>query len=386
MLLDAISEKIQSRARELGFELCGLAAVDALPGEKEFAEWIGQGCAGEMGYLAARNEQGLLKRAAVANAAPWARSAIVCAASYHDPNQPLSIDCHESDRGWISRYAWAERDYHDVLLPKLRDLESTVLAESAALKSPVSAESGTGAEAVRTWCYVDTGPVREKALAAQAGLGWQGKNSCLIHPKLGSWLFLGVILCSLELESSAAPQTDRCGSCRRCLEACPTQALVAPGVLDARRCLAYLTVELKDAIPEELRPGLGRNVYGCDICQDVCPWNRRAAAATAPGVAARTEVVNPQLGLLSDMNKEAFRARFGRSALRRRKLAGLLRSTAIAMGNSGDARFRPRLEQMAAQTEDTVLAAHALWALERLAEPEEAATTPAADAGKAGGQ
>jgi epoxyqueuosine reductase len=306
-----------------------------------------------MEYLAARNEQGELKRAAVANAAPWARSAIVCATSYHSA-RPLSTECDDPSRGWISRYAFLENDYHDLLLPRLRSLESRLLAEAAA----------RGLAEPRNWCYVDTGPVVERVLAAHSGIGWTGKNTLILNQQLGSFLFLGVLLTSLELPADE-PAEDRCGSCTLCLDACPTQALTAPHQMDATRCISYLTIEQRSPVAEELRPAVGRHIFGCDICQDVCPWNRRAPFSTAPGLRPRTELVNPLLNWISCMNEEEFRRTFRNTPVKRAKLRGILRAAALAMGNSGDRAHLPRLRELARHS-DPAVAEHARWAIARL--------------------
>ncbi len=187
----------------------------------------------------------------------------------------------------------------------------------------------------RTWCYVDTGPVVERVLAQHSGIGWTGKNTCILNQQLGSWLFLGVILSSHALPPDL-PAADRCGSCTRCLDACPTQAFLAPRQLDATRCISYLTIEQRGPAPEELREKMGRHLFGCDICQDVCPWNRRAPASSDPAFAPRTELVNPSLEWISCMKSKSSERTFRGSPVKRAKLSGLLRNAAIAMGNSGD--------------------------------------------------
>ena len=195
--------------------------------------------------------------------------------------QPYSTHAGTTSQGWISRYAWAQRDYHDVLLEKLRALEAKLL--------DLVAQQGNENAAPRTWCYVDTGPVIERIFAKYAGIGWIGKNTCVLNEQLGSWLFLGVMLTSLELTPDL-PAADRCGSCTRCLDACPTNAFPAPYQLDATKCISYLTIEKRGAIPEELRAGIGRQVFGCDICQDVCPWNREAPVTKIAGFAPQNPV------------------------------------------------------------------------------------------------
>lgn len=336
---------------EAGFDLAGIAPVRDFADGERFEEWIGKGYAGDMHYLEARNEAGQLKRASLKNVAPWAKSVIVCAVNYNtaaprstDPNYELQTANH----GWISRYAWGKEDYHDSVLRRLRQIE-------AELKSEVDC---------RTWCYVDTGPLVERVYAKYAGIGWQGKNTCIINQQIGSWLFLGVILTSLELEPDL-PATDRCGTCTACLDACPTNAFVGPYQLDATKCISYLTIEKRGEIPEVLRDGIGRHVFGCDICQDVCPWNRRAPATSMPEFQPRERLVNPALDWLAEMSVEEFRERFRGSPIKRTKFSGIRRNVAIAMGNSGDERFVPHLERMAAD-EDQVVAEHAQWALEKL--------------------
>ncbi len=259
-----LSNEIQRLATQTGFELAGVAGVADTPEHAFFPQWLAQGHGGEMRYLETRNQAGELKRASLASAAPWARSVIVCAVNYNTL-QPYSTHAGSATQAWISRYAWSRRDYHNVVLEKLRTLEARLLELCAERELP----------APRTWCYVDTGPVIERIFARYAGIGWIGKNTCILNQKLGSWLFLGVILTSLDL-APGLPATDRCGSCTRCLDACPTNAFPAPYQLDATRCISYLTIEKRGTIPEELRSSLGRHVFGCDICQDVCPWNREA--------------------------------------------------------------------------------------------------------------
>jgi len=345
-------DALKNEARRLGFELCGSSPVDDLPELAHFSSWIAEGMHGEMSYLAKTNEAGELKRAAIANTAPWARAAVVCAINYNPPG-PLSTDPAPPESGWISRYAWGA-DYHDLLLKRMRALESFYCdaAENAGLARP------------RTWCYVDTGPVVERVLARHAGLGWLGNNACLINEKLGSWLFLAVMLTSEALPSDA-PAPARCGSCTRCIEACPTKAIVAPGRIDARRCLSYCTIEQRGQTPAELRSAQGRHVYGCDICQEVCPWNRRAPVTGEPFFMPRTQVVNPSLRWISGINKEQHRAAYQGMALRRAKLEGLQRSAAVALGNSG-VHPTPEFLQNNAASEDAILSEQSQWAIEQL--------------------
>jgi len=281
-----------------------------------------------MKYLESRTETGDLRRSAATNAAPWVRSMVVCALNY-SADKPYSVEVDDPARGWISRYAWGTKDYHDALLPRLKQVE-------AAIKQ-LASERGMSVE---TRSYVDTGPILERVYARHAGIGWIGKNTCIIHPKMGSWLFLGVILTSLDLPAdTAAP--DRCGSCTRCIDACPTNAIVAPGKLDARLCIAYLTIEKRGTVPEELRPAMGHHIFGCDICQDVCPWNRAAPRTSLPPLQSREKLVAPELLWLLSLSEEEFRQKFRGSAVRRAKWRGLVRNACIAA--AGDLRIGQRL-------------------------------------------
>ncbi len=290
-----LSTDIKRLALGEGFDLAGIAGVADTPEHRFFPEWLSAGYGGEMRYLEARNQAGELKRASLANAAPWARSVVVCALNYNS-DAPYSTHAGSTSQGWISRYAWTERDYHDALLQRLRSLEAKL----------VELVAQQGYDKPRTWCYVDTGPVIERIFAQHAGIGWIGKNTCVLNEQLGSWLFLGVMLTSLELTPDL-PATDRCGSCTRCLDACPTNAFPAPYQLDATKCISYLTIEKRGAIPEELREGIGRQVYGCDICQDVCPWNREAPVTKIAAFTPRTQLVNPDLAWLAGLSLEQFR-------------------------------------------------------------------------------
>ena len=361
-----LSARVKQFAHEAGFELCGIAPVRGLSELKIFPSWIADGRHGEMKYMEARNDAGELKRAKLANAAPWARSVIVCAINYNTA-QPYSTQVESVDSegtGWISRYAWCREDYHDAVMRRLRMVESH-LREEVCDRS--YARRPTTDDPLQTRAYIDTGPLVERVYAKYAGLGWIGKNTCVINQKMGSWLFLGVILTSLEITAELAadlPAPDRCGSCTRCITACPTQAIVAPGELDARLCISYLTIEKRGEIPEELRAGMGRHVFGCDICQDVCPWNRKAPVTTADEFQPREGLVNPPLEWLAEMQLEQFRETFRGSPVRRAKLSGLRRNAVIAMGNSGDDKFLSTLDRLADDA-DPAVAEHAKWALDR---------------------
>ncbi len=309
---------------------------------------------------------------------PGAKSVIVCALNYNTQN-PQSTDVaidgsgnnpgNDSRRGWISRYAWGT-DYHEVLGAKLDALVSAMRAEFA---EPFDAK----------W-YVDTGPIHERAAAHRAGLGWLAKNTLLINPEIGSWIFLGVILTTLDLAPSLAsvadpdaggteaPPPDLCGQCTLCIDACPTSAIVEPYVLDARRCISYLTIELRGEIPDALRAPMGRHVFGCDICQDVCPWNRRAPVSSEPAFAPRDGLLEPDLEWLASLTEEEFRKVFHNSPLKRTKWRGLIRNACVALGNSDVQRNTPAHSRISAllarlaASSDTLIATHARWALNRL--------------------
>ncbi len=349
-----IKALVQRTAADAGFDLWGVAPAGDAPELAHFPDWIAAGHAGEMKYLEARDENGGLKRASLASVAPWAKSVIVCAINYNTA-QPYSTQVHDADRGWISRYAWSREDYHDSVLRRLKQVE-------AALHAALPDSSLT------TRSYVDTGPIVERVYAKYSGVGWTGKNTCLINQKKGSWLFLGVMLTSLELAADL-PAPDRCGSCTRCIDACPTEAFIGPYQLDANRCIAYLTIEKRGSISQDLRAGMGRHVFGCDICQDVCPWNRKAPVTDAPEFQPRPGLVNPALAWLAEMSVEEFREAFRGSPIKRAKRDGLRRNAAIAMGNSGDAQFIPLLDRMA-KDEDEAVAESARWARQQIASRE----------------
>ncbi len=335
-----------------------------------FASGLRAAMPGEMEYLKRRSESGELRRANIHAALPWARTVIVCAANYAS-DAPLSIEKHGDDRGWIARYALtgnesgSPTDYHTVLLERLRQVEDKMHAQL---------EPEYGAFTSRS--YVDTGPIIERVFARHAGVGWIGKNTCLIHPALGSWLFIGVIVTSLEVAQDSERwmsqlQPDRCGSCTRCIEACPTQALDGKYGMDARRCISYLTIEKRGPIEEELREGIGRQVFGCDICQDVCPWNEKAARSGRYGSDAelqpREALVNASLDWLGALTAEDFRRLFRGSPVERAKFKGLRRNVAIAMGNSGEEKYLARLRQWASE-DDATIAEAAAWAIRRIEE------------------
>jgi len=310
------------------------------------------------------------RRRSPARAMQGARSVVVCALNYNtafpaSTDAPQRLEAHAGPRGWISRYAWGD-DYHNVLGDKLEALIAHLRGE---FTQPFEARA-----------YVDTGPIVERVAAKYAGLGWLAKNTCLINEETGSWMFLGVIVTTLDLgtslDAAEVPAPDLCGNCSLCIDACPTGALVEPYVLDARRCISYLTIELRGAIPLELREPIGRHVFGCDICQDVCPWNRRAPETALPSFQPRRcedhSLFSPDLEWLLSLTEDEFGEVFRRSPVKRTKWRGLVRNACVAIGNSelraGESRYEEicaRLSELAA-CEDANLAEHAKWALGRL--------------------
>jgi len=405
-----LKAQLKHKALETGFDLAGVAPLGIWK-DLDFArKWVEQGYGGEMHYLEnpKRNDPRLVL--------PSARSVLCVGLIYNAPypysTEPVQVSPPKPPgptqsgegsvpRTWISRYAWGN-DYHPIMRAKLEELRKAI--ESLA-------------PGVETRVYVDTGPVVERAFARYSGIGWTGKNTCLINPAKGSWFFLGVVLTSLEIGPDL-PAPDRCGSCTRCLDACPTGALTQPYVMDASRCIAYLNIELKGSIPEQYRPQIGLNLFGCDICQDVCPWNRRqpsaissprsavssqdfqkgfgragavttalpefqpmgitlsdptntgeseSSAERAPSPARHFSLFNPPIASLAELGEEDFRRAFAHSPIKRPKYKGWLRNLCVVMGNSGDRRFVPRLKELA-RHEDPIVCEHAEWAIARLSE------------------
>ena len=365
MSTQSLQQIVQRCARDAGFHLGGIASAqlddpsspeaqsassenpDALVAQNfrelsYFDPWVAEGRAGEMEYLKRRDPAGHLLRSSVQIPFPWVQSVIVCAVNYNS-DQPYSIDAETPDategKGWIARYAWSGRqqprasdeesaaparlsptDYHSVIRGRLEQLCAELKRKAGDFESR---------------CFVDTGPLVERIYAKYAGLGWQGKNTCMIHESLGSWFFLGVILTSLELprEECVEPMPDRCGSCTRCIDACPTEALT-PYRMDASRCIAYLTIEKRGPIAEDLAAKVGRNVFGCDICQEVCPWNRRAPVTDWPELQPRPELVNPALDWLANFGETDYRRMFRGSPIERAKFKDFKRNVAMAQENA----------------------------------------------------
>lgn len=368
---------IVEQAKGLGFDLCGVVRAEKFPELENTPNWLERGYAGEMKYLLDP------RRSDPRAAMPAVRSVIVCLLNYNTEH-PLSTDAtfvpqDGEPRGWVSRYAWGD-DYHNVLSERL-DALVAILRQ----RFP---------EPFEALAYVDTGPIQERVLAKYAGLGWLGKNTLLLNQTLGSYFFLGVILTTLDLEPTLGarevPPSDLCGSCRRCLDACPTQAFVEPYVMDARKCISYLTIELRGSIPEELREPMGNHVLGCDICQDVCPWNRRAPvsplvqfqpralplgkedASETPSSAQDDSLFLPRLERLLSLREADFSELLRGSPLKRAKWRGLVRNACIAAGNSNiqrgsgsHARVCDSLKKLAA-CGDSIVAESAQWALSRI--------------------
>lgn len=338
---ESIKHQIVARAAELGFDSCRVARAEKPRNATEFRNWLDDGAAGTMDWL----HRGEEKRCDPSLVLPGARSVIIVAMSYW---QGERAEQTTAPAGRIARYAWGD-DYHDVMLEKLRSLDAALAEHGGTQK-----------------CYVDTGPVLERDFAAEAGVGWHGKSTILLDPKLGTWFFLGEILTTLELPADR-PQTARCGSCTRCMTACPTNAITEAHRLDARRCISYLTIELKGSIPLEFRTLIGDRIYGCDTCLDVCPWNRFAAVSRESRFAARPVTAAMQLRDYLSLDDEQFRTLFKGSPIKRIKRRGLLRNVCVALGNVGGATDLPALRRAAADPE-ALIAEHAAWAISRIEE------------------
>lgn len=332
-------ERVVAYAKTLGFDSCRIAAATPPRHAGEFRAWLRKGAAGEMEWM----QRGAEKRCDPQKVLRDARSIVVVALNYWQGKALPQQDDRAAGR--IARYAWGE-DYHDLMVQKLERL-SELLAQLGGTQK----------------YYVDTGPLLERDHAAQAGIGWQGKSTMLIDPKLGTWFFLGEILTTLELSPDPA-QPARCGSCERCLTACPTGAIIAPHRLDARRCISYLTIELKGSIPLELRPLIGDRIYGCDDCLDACPWNRFAATSREAAFMA-TPATTMILRNYLELDETKFRELFRRSPIKRIKRRGFLRNVCVALGNVGDKEDLPALRR-AAEDPEPLIAEHARWAIQQI--------------------
>jgi epoxyqueuosine reductase len=329
----SLAERVKAYARQVGFDRVGIAPAAEADGFDRLSDWLARGFAGEMAYMskhaaARRHPESIL---------PNVRSVVMVALNYRRATK--------IDGGKIAQYALGA-DYHDVLRGKLNRLLALIQADEPAI-------AGRG--------VVDTAPLLERDFARRAGLGWFGKNTMLIHPKLGSFFFLGALLLDADLPADAPFATAHCGTCTRCLDACPTDAFPAPGWLDSRRCISYLTIELRGPIEEELRPGLENWIFGCDICQDVCPWNKKAPFTADPELAPRDDLIAPNLLRLLEITEEEFRRQFRGTALFRTKRYGLVRNVALVLGNIGNADALPALERVSRDPDPTIREA-AEWA------------------------
>jgi epoxyqueuosine reductase len=334
-----LKAELISYAQQIGFDSCRIAASTAPKHANEFREWLREGAQGEMNYM----ERGEEKRCDPQKVLPGARSIVVLALNYFQGEQARAS---EDAEGKIARYAWGD-DYHQVVESKLDKID-TFLRDSGGQQK----------------CYVDTGPILERDHAAQAGIGWHGKNTMLIDERLGTWFFLAEILTTLELPPDQ-PVADRCGTCERCIKACPTGAITAPHRLDARRCISYLTIELKGSIPLELRPLVGDRIFGCDDCLDACPWNRFAQVSHQTEFAARHSTIGMSLREYLKLTDVEFRRIFKNSPIRRIKRRGFLRNVCVALGNAGDVSDIPALERAVANGEP-LIAEHAEWAIHQI--------------------
>lgn len=350
----ALRRAIEGEAQRLGFQWLGVTTPDPPPHWQVYQDWLAAGRHGEMAYLS--SERARQRRADPQQIMPECRSILVLGAPYYPPH---SFELAETDalppilRGRVAAYAWGE-DYHQVFAARLRLLVAFI-------------ESQTGALVLHRG-YSDTGPLLERDLAQRAGLGWIGKNTCLIHPAQGSYFLLAEILLNLDLEPDSPFTHDRCGSCTRCLEACPTACILPDRTIDARRCISYLTIELKTAIPLDLRSQIGDWIFGCDLCQQVCPWNRRFATATGdPAFFPLPEVLHPNLLTELSMTAEQFNRKFKGSPVKRTKRRGYLRNVAVALGNLGDQAAAPALSRALESEPEPLVRGHAAWALGRLA-------------------
>ena len=336
-----LKARLVSVARQVGFDSCRIAACNPPPHATEFRDWLRQGAHGEMNYM----QRGEEKRCNPQTVLLGARAIVVLALNYFHSEQPARRS-QTAATGRIARYAWGH-DYHDVIAARLDKVDEFLRSFGGQQKS-----------------YVDTGPVLERDHAAQAGIGWHGKSTMLIDKRLGTWFFLAEILTTLELPPDE-PVRDRCGTCERCITACPTGAITAPHHLDARRCISYLTIEMKGAIPLELRPLIGDRIFGCDDCLDACPWNRFAQASRHSAFSARRSTTGLSLREYLELNNEQFRELFKNSPIKRIKRRGFLRNVCVALGNVGDASDLPALER-AADDPESLIAEHAAWAVKQI--------------------
>jgi epoxyqueuosine reductase len=338
-----MKDAIRQRAAELGFDDCRFTTAAPPASVKHFQHWLAQKNQGEMAWL----ERNAEKRIDPQKVLAGAKSVIALAASYLSESPESKVQSPKS--GVVARYARFD-DYHEILAARLKQLNDFV--------------SQVGGAETRSLWYVDTGPVLERDFAQRAGIGFIGKHTNVISRKLGNWIFLAEILTTLELEPDA-PEKNHCGHCTRCLAACPTAAITAPFQLDARRCISYLTIELKGSIPLALRPAIGNRIFGCDDCLQVCPWNRFAREGQLMKAHARPDLAQPDLVELLSLDEAGFKRRFAGTPMLRAKRRGLLRNVCVALGNIGDERALPALQKAASDTEPLV-ADHAAWSIEQI--------------------
>ncbi len=356
-----LKARLQEVACDLGFARCRMAALNPPRHGEAFQRWINEGAAGEMAYM----ERGAERRLEPQQMLAGARSVISLALNYWQGDLPdQSLASPDGATGRIARYAWGD-DYHDLIKDRLTEIDSFLQSHGGAQK-----------------CYVDTAPVLERDFAEQAGIGWHGKSTMLLDRNLGTWFFLGEIFTTLELPPDP-PQRERCGTCVRCITACPTGAISSPHRLDARLCISYLTIELKGSIPTDLRPLIGNRIFGCDECLDACPWNRFAEKSRETAFAARPATVGMRLRDYLALSDDEFRTLFRKSPVKRLKRRGLLRNVCVALGNVGDGHDLPALER-AAQTEEELVAEHARWAISQIRRREADQGEPAESKAAAG--
>ena len=341
----ALTQQIHARANDLGFELVGITPAAQSETIARYRQWIENGYAGKMGYL----ERHLPLKVDVRQLLAEAKSVISLAMNYYTLDPPKAL-AEDPARGQISRYAWGD-DYHDVIRQRLSELVDFI--------------KQTAETELKTRICVDTAPIIEREYAQKAGIGWIGKNTNLIHWRSGSWYFLAEVLINIDLESDTAPLRGSCGTCTRCIEACPTDAIVEPNLLDSRLCISYLTIELKESIPKALRPKIGNLIFGCDICQEVCPWNSKAVPTDEPAFQPRDGNLTPKLLSLIGMTQQEFSRKFKGSPIKRTKRRGFLRNVLVAIGNWGEPRAVPALKDALADDEPLVRS-HAAWALGKI--------------------
>lgn len=330
---------VKAIALQLGFDDCRIAVAKEATHAQVFQQWLGDGCHGDMAWM----EKTPHRRCDPREVLPGCKAVICLALNYYPGRSPVAAE----DPGYrIARYSWNE-DYHDVILKKLKEFD-VELAKLGGVQR----------------YYVDTGPVLERDFATDSGLGWSGKSTLQIHRKLGTWFFLAELLTTLDLAPDA-PFGDHCGKCTRCVVACPTQAITAPHHVDARRCISYLTIENKDAIPEEFREAIGDRIYGCDACLEACPWNKFAEVSREAKFLARETIFSHRLRDFLSLDVEGFRTLFAKSPIKRIKLPRFLRNVCVALGNTGNADDLPALE-LAAKDPDPLVAEHATWAITRI--------------------